>query len=92
MNQDRHVQSRARVPDRIQLGIVQLEPSAVGLLVPQADLFEDFQALGAGLDVLFELLGRPCPEAGADIAEIDICEEHHPLGIWAALDRRQPLA
>ena len=55
MNDDRDVQPRRRFPDRRQLGIVDLQPRAVGLLRVHAGLFENLEADRAVLDVGFEL-------------------------------------
>ena len=51
--------SRGRLPDRIELGIVELQARAVGLLDGQAEVLHDLaEAERAGLDVGFELLRR----------------------------------
>ena len=59
--------SRAHgLPDRIQLGVVQLQAAAVGLARRQPEVLHDFaEAFGAGLDVGFELRRGTLTEARA---------------------------
>ena len=67
------LQARAGLPDRIELGIVELQAGPVGLLRGQPEVLHDLaEALRPGLDVLFDLLRRTRAESGADrIAEVD---------------------
>ena len=66
VNERRHVEPRERVPQRIDLGIVDLQARAIRLGDAQAELLADFaDAERAGLDVGVELLNRlvaPSPD------------------------------
>ena len=77
VNEDRDLQPRSRLPDRIQLGIVQLQARAVGLAGGQAEALHDLaNADRAGLDVGFELrrdlLAGPRPDARGNRALVNI--------------------
>ena len=59
VNEDRNLEAGSRLPHGIELGIVELEPRAVGLARRQAEALVDLaDPDGAGLDVGFELGGH----------------------------------
>ena len=51
-----HIHPRAGLPDGIKLGIVHLQPRAVGLVIMQAEVLEYLESLRAGPDISLELL------------------------------------
>ena len=58
VDEDRNLEPRGRLPDRIELGIVELEAGAVGLPDAEAEALADLaDADRAGLDVGLELGG-----------------------------------
>jgi hypothetical protein len=62
VDQHRHVEPRARGPDRIELGIVDAQPAAVGFPVEHAEVLEDLEAHRAGLDVLSSCFAAFAPK------------------------------
>src|SRR5438270_6999813 len=52
----------------------------------QPKVLEYLQTYGACLDVLCKLLSCALAKAGTNIAEVDIGEEHHAIGVRAAFD------
>ena len=89
MDQDGHVQPCAGGPDRIQLGIVELQPAAIGPAQAQAEVLEDLQPLGARLDVSLELGGGLRAKTWPDTftRKVDVGEQHHAIRILAGANR-----
>ena len=88
VDEDRQLEPRARIPDRIELRIVELEPRAVGLLDGQPKALRELpDPDGSGGDVTLELRDRARAPPRADIAEVDPGEEAH-----AVLHRRRRVA
>src|SRR5689334_10707197 len=56
----------------------------------QPKVLEYLETHGAGLDVVFKLPGCALAKAGTNVAEINIGEEHHAIGVRAAFDDREP--
>ena len=68
VDEHRDVEARRRLPDRIELGVVDLQARAVGLLDVQAEGLGDLaDADRAGGDVGLELLDGPLGPARADL-------------------------
>src|SRR5215475_14757587 len=55
----------------------------------QSEVLEYLQAHGASFDVLFELLCRTLTKARTNVAEIDIREKYHTIGVRTVLDYGQ---
>ncbi len=84
VHEHRDLQARRRLPHRIELRIVELQPRAVGLLVGQAEALHDLaDAERAGLDVGLELRGDLLARSGTDVAQVEPGEHHH-LALVAA--------
>ena len=93
VDEHRHVEPRARGPDRIELRIVDRQAAAVGLPHEHAEVLEDLQPHRAGLDVRVELLRRLRAEAGSDrLAEVHVGEQDHPILVLARAQRVDALA
>jgi hypothetical protein len=93
VDEHRDVQPRRSLPDGIKFRIVQLQQGAVRFLDHEAEVLVQLaDAHGAGFHVGLELLCRLLAEARPDhVAEVDGGELHHPVAVFAALDRRQAL-
>ena len=80
VDEDGNLQPRAGIPDRIELGIVELQARSVRFARAQAEPFADLaDADGAGLQVGFELLRRPFRPAGSDVGEVDARQHAHAI-------------
>ena len=55
----------------------------------QPEVLEYLETYGAGFDVLFQLPGCALAKAGTNVAEVNIGEEHHAIGVRAAFDDRE---
>src|SRR5207248_4867608 len=55
----------------------------------QPEVLEYLETYGAGFDVLFQLTGCALAKAGTNVAEVNIGEEHHAIGVRAAFDDRE---
>ena len=92
VDEHRNVEPRRRLPDRIELGIVQLQARSVGLAYGEAEALHDLaEAERAGLDVGFELRRRFRAETGTHIAKGDVGEHREPVLVAAGAERRQLL-
>src|SRR5690349_15807800 len=89
MNEHGHIEFCTFFPDRIEFGIVNLEARAIILMDMQPEILEYLETYGAGFDVLFQLPGCALAKAGTNVAEVNIGEEHHAIGVGAALDDRE---
>src|SRR5204863_9006789 len=92
VNEHWHIQIRTFLPDRIEFGIVHFKPGAIVFIDVQPEILEYLQTYCAGLYVFFELPGCALTEARTNIAEVDVGEEHHAIGIGTAFDYRKPAA
>ena len=92
VDQDGHVQPRARLPHRVELGVVDTQAAAVGFRVEHAEILENLEPAGARLDVVFELLRRLRDPAGTDAAEVDVGEQHHAIVKRTVANGAQTLA
>ena len=91
VNQHGHVEPRARLPDRIELRIVDLQAAAVGFPIEHPQILEDLQAHRARIDVFFELASGLLAESGSGAgAEVDVREQHHAVAVLARFDRLDP--
>ena len=85
VDERRHVELREFIPQRIDLGIIDLQSRAIGLGDAQSKLLADFaDAERAGLDVGAQLLNRLVRPARADVAEVDAGERAEAVlvGRW----------
>ena len=88
VDEDRQIQPRERLPDRVELRIVDLEPGAVGLSHGEAEALADLaDADGAGLDVGFELLHGLLAPSRTDVAKVDAGEHAKAFLVRAGVDR-----
>src|SRR4029453_3009391 len=92
VNEDRNLETRRRLPDRVELGIVEMEPSPVRLLDHQSEPLADFPhanrtCLHGSLELAREFLSR----SWSDIADIESREEDEPIAITARLHRSELL-
>ena len=79
-------------PDRIELGVVQLQPAAIGLAGGQTEVLHDLaETDGAGLHVRLELLRRHLAEARSDVPEVDVREDREPVLVLRRADDLQIL-
>ena len=80
VDEHRKLEPRARVPDRIELGIVELEARAVRLLDRQAEALRDLaDADRARGDVGLELRDRLLRPARSDVLEVDAGQHAHAV-------------
>src|SRR5262245_35959302 len=76
MDEHRQSESRAGVPDRIELRIVDLQPRAIGLARRQAESLADLTDTNrARGDIRLELRDRLLRPPRSDVAEIDAGED-----------------
>jgi hypothetical protein len=88
--EDRHVEPRERLPERIQLGVVHFQPRAVGFPDVQPERLGDLpDADGTRFDVGLELRNRLLSPAWADVPEVDTCEDPEPVLVRAGVDGLQ---
>ena len=97
VDEDGNAQTTERRPDRIELGIVDAQPRAIGLSVAKAERLRHFtDADRAGLDVGFELRHGPRAPVGSHIIEIDAGQHTKSILVRARVDggerARQPIA
>ena len=88
MDEHRNLEPRGRFPDGIELGVVELEAGAVGLLGVQPEALLDLaDAGGAGLDVGLELRRDLLPGSRRHVAQVEPGEDHEPILVLARGDR-----
>ena len=68
VDEHRNVQPRARLPDRIELGIVERHAGAVARLTLRPKFLKIFSPRAPGFDVGLELRCRPPPEPGSSMS------------------------
>ena len=80
VNEHRKPEASARIPDGIEVRVVDLEPRAIGLASGQAKAFPDFSyANRTSGDVRLELRDGFCGPFGAHVAEIDSGQNAHTI-------------
>ena len=88
VDEHRDVEAGRRLPDRIELGVVDLQARAVGLLDVQAEPLGDLaDADRAGGDVGLELLHGPLGPARSDLIQVDAAEDAEAILVRAGGDR-----
>ena len=92
VDQHRHVEPRARLPNRIELRLVHAQTTAVRLAIEHAEVLEHLQADRTRFDVRFELGRRFRSRSGTDVTEVDVGEQHHAIRVGAVLDRLHTLS
>ena len=87
VDEHRDVEARRRLPDRIELGVVDLQARAVRLLDAQAERLGDLaDADRAGGDVGLELLHGALGPARPDLAEVDAAQDAEAILVRAGGD------
>ena len=82
------VEPRERVPDRVELWVVHLEPAAIGLPDSEAKTLGHLaDADRARLHIGLELGHGFRAPFRADVAEVDAGEHAEPVLVWAGVDR-----
>ena len=86
MHEDRDVESRRSLPDRIELGVIDLETRPVRLLVGETETLGDLaKPKRSGFDVGFELRSSPLPPRSVVFGEVGLAGEIRP--VQRGLDR-----
>jgi hypothetical protein len=92
VNERRHIEPREFIPERVDVGIVDLQSRAIRLGDAQSKLLAHLaHAQRAGLDVGAQLGNRLVRPARANIAEVDARERAEAILVGRRIDRRDGL-